>query len=48
MQGLTSKGIGKTLHISHRTVKIYRARFMRKYQAATTGELVGKLGEGEG
>ncbi len=43
MQGLTSKQIGKTLEISHRTVEIYRARLMRKYQASTAGDLVHKL-----
>lgn len=43
MQGLTSKQIGKTLAISHRTVEIYRARLMRKYKASTAGDLVHKL-----
>ncbi|MEI7785889.1 MAG: LuxR C-terminal-related transcriptional regulator [Betaproteobacteria bacterium] len=43
MEGLTSKSIGRALGISHRTVEIYRARLMRKYQAATTAELVHKL-----
>ena len=43
MQGLTSKQIGKALSISHRTVEIYRARLMRKYQSSTTGDLVHKL-----
>jgi PAS domain S-box-containing protein len=43
MQGLTSKHIGKALGISHRTVEIYRARLMRKYQASTTADLVHKL-----
>ncbi len=43
MQGLTSKQIGKTLQISHRTVEIYRARLMRKYRASTAGDLVHKL-----
>jgi PAS domain S-box-containing protein len=43
MQGLTSKHIGKALSISHRTVEIYRARLMRKYQASTTADLVLKL-----
>ncbi len=43
MQGLTSKQIGKTLAISHRTVEIYRARLMRKYQAATAADLVHRL-----
>lgn len=43
MQGLTSKQIGKTLNISHRTVEIYRARLMRKYKSSTTADLVHKL-----
>jgi PAS domain S-box-containing protein len=43
MDGLTSKQIGKTLAISHRTVEIYRARLMRKYKASNTGDLVHKL-----
>ncbi|WP_296507742.1 PAS and helix-turn-helix domain-containing protein [Rhodoferax sp.] len=43
LQGQTSKQIGKTLEISHRTVEIYRARLMRKYKASTTGDLVHKL-----
>ena len=43
LEGLTSKEIGRTLGISHRTVEIYRARLMRKYDASTTGDLVHKL-----
>ena len=43
MDGLTSKEIGRALTISHRTVEIYRARLMRKYQASTTADLVHKL-----
>jgi PAS domain S-box-containing protein len=43
LEGLTSKQIGKVLAISHRTVEIYRARLMRKYQASTTADLVHKL-----
>lgn len=43
LEGLTSKEIGRTLGISHRTVEIYRARLMRKYEANTTGDLVHKL-----
>jgi PAS domain S-box-containing protein len=43
MSGLTSKEIGRALGISHRTVEIYRARLMRKYQASTTADLVHKL-----
>lgn len=48
LEGLTSKEIGKTLHISHRTVEIYRARLMRKYKASTTADLVHKLMAGAG
>jgi PAS domain S-box-containing protein len=43
LEGLTSKQIGKVLIISHRTVEIYRARLMRKYQASTTADLIHKL-----
>ncbi len=43
MDGLTSKQIGKVLGISHRTVEIYRARLMHKYEASTTADLVHKL-----
>jgi PAS domain S-box-containing protein len=43
IEGLTSKGIGKRLAISPRTVDVYRARLMRKVGAATTPELVNKL-----
>lgn len=43
MQGLTAKEIGKALGLSHRTVEIYRARLIRKYQAASTADLVHKL-----
>ena len=43
LEGLTSKEIGKALEISHRTVEIYRARLMRKYNASTAAELVHKL-----
>jgi PAS domain S-box-containing protein len=43
MDGLTSKQIGKVLNISHRTVEIYRATLMRKYEATTTADLVHKL-----
>jgi PAS domain S-box-containing protein len=43
MQGLTAKEIGKTLGISPRTVEIYRARLMRKYQAGSSVDLVHKL-----
>jgi PAS domain S-box-containing protein len=43
IEGLTSKQIGKHLVISPRTVDVYRARLMRKYEASTTAELVHKL-----
>ena len=43
VEGLTSKGIGKRLCISPRTVDVYRARLMRKLGASTTPELVNKL-----
>lgn len=43
MGGMTSKEIGRALAISHRTVEIYRARLMRKYQASTTAYLVHRL-----
>jgi DNA-binding CsgD family transcriptional regulator len=46
MQGLTSKQIGRSLAISHRTVEIYRARLMRKYKSPTTADLVHKLMSG--
>ena len=43
LDGMTSKEIGKALEISHRTVEIYRARLMRKYNASTAADLVQKL-----
>lgn len=43
IEGLTSKLIGKRLTISPRTVDIYRARLMKKYDAATTPELINRL-----
>ena len=43
LDGLSSKEIGRLLGISHRTVEIYRARLMRKYEASNTGDLVHKL-----
>ena len=43
IDGLTSKQIGKRLSISPRTVDVYRARLMKKYDAATTAVLVQKL-----
>jgi PAS domain S-box-containing protein len=43
IEGLTSKGVGRRLDISPRTVDVYRARLMRKTGAATTPELVKRL-----
>ena len=43
MKGLTAKEIGKGLGISPRTVEIYRARLMRKYQASSSVDLVQRL-----
>ncbi len=43
IEGLTSKLIGKRLGISPRTVDVYRARLMKKHEAATTPDLVHKL-----
>jgi PAS domain S-box-containing protein len=47
IEGLTSKGVGKRLAISPRTVDVYRARLMRKTGAATTPELVKRLLSGQ-
>ena len=43
LKGQTAKEIGKVLGISPRTVDIYRARLMRKYQAKSSAELARKL-----
>ena len=43
VEGKTSKEIGKLLAISPRTVDIYRARLMKKYEAHTVVELVQRL-----
>ena len=43
---LFAGAVGRTLAISHRTVEIYRAGLMRKYQASNTGDLVHKLMSG--
>ncbi|MDG2341082.1 MAG: LuxR C-terminal-related transcriptional regulator [Paracoccaceae bacterium] len=42
-KGLSSKEIGRELGLSHRTVEIYRARLMKKFEARKTAELVSKL-----
>lgn len=44
--GATSKQIGRTLHISPRTVEAHRSRLMKKFDAATQGELVARLMRG--
>ncbi len=46
IEGMTSKLIGRHLGISPRTVDVYRARLMKKYQAASTPLLVQKLLQG--
>ena len=46
LEGLAASGmrsIRYALEISHRTVEIYRARLMRKYNASTAADLVQKL-----
>jgi len=44
--GATSKQIARTLGISPRTVEAHRSRLMKKFQAATHGELVARLVSG--
>jgi PAS domain S-box-containing protein len=46
IDGLTSKGIGRRLDISPRTVDVFRSRLMRKLDASTTAELVQRLMSG--
>jgi len=43
VMGKTSKQIGRTLDISSRTVDIYRARLMRKYDTGNATELLQRL-----
>lgn len=43
VEGQTSKGIGRRLGVSPRTVDVYRGRLMKKYQAGSTPELIHKL-----
>ena len=40
VRGLTNKGIGSELGISHRTVEIHRARLMRKLNATSLAALL--------
>jgi PAS domain S-box-containing protein len=41
--GKTSKQIGRELGISPRTVELYRARLLKKYDAHSPGELIARL-----
>jgi PAS domain S-box-containing protein len=41
--GQSSKQIGKTLNISHRTVEAHRARLMRKLDAGSASEMIARL-----
>ncbi len=43
VRGGTSKQIGRALGISPRTVEAHRARLMKKFGAATHGELIARL-----
>lgn len=43
MTGKTSKQIGRALEISSRTVDVYRARLMRKYDTGNATELLQRL-----
>lgn len=42
-RGMTSKEIGRDLNLSYRTVEVYRARLLEKFQARKLAELVAKL-----
>lgn len=42
-RGMTSKEIGLDLGLSYRTVEVYRARLLEKFQARKLAELVAKL-----
>ena len=43
-EGRTSKEIARIIQISPRTVEAYRARLLKKFEAANVAELLGKLG----
>ncbi|WP_026075873.1 LuxR C-terminal-related transcriptional regulator [Noviherbaspirillum massiliense] len=43
VEGKTSKLIAREIGLSPRTVEMHRARLMRKFSAATSGELVHRL-----
>lgn len=42
-RGMTSKEIGRELNLSYRTIEVYRARLLEKFQARKLAELVAKL-----
>lgn len=42
-RGLTSKEIGRDLGLSYRTIEVYRARLLEKFDARKLPELVAKL-----
>lgn len=42
-RGMTSKEIGLELDLSYRTIEVYRARLLEKFQARKLAELVAKL-----
>ena len=42
-RGMTSKEIGLELGLSYRTIEVYRARLLDKFQARKLAELVAKL-----
>ena len=43
IDGLTGKEVARALDISPRTVDIYKTRLLRKYDVASTPELVQRL-----
>lgn len=43
VEGKTSKLIGRQIGLSPRTVEMHRAKLMKKFDAATSGELVHRL-----
>ncbi|MEN3363057.1 MAG: hypothetical protein V7606_331 [Burkholderiales bacterium] len=43
VEGKTSKSIARQIGLSPRTVEMHRAKLMRKFSAATSGELVHRL-----
>jgi DNA-binding CsgD family transcriptional regulator len=43
VEGKTSKLIARQIGLSPRTVEMHRAKLMKKFSAATSGELVHRL-----